>query len=342
MPQKNNQVRRSFAKHFAVNNVLAFVAGVLFTLTNTLVFAQENIVSAHESLADGLLLGDIDKLDPNKKPGENFELVDWSLSLPVDANDNGIAENIGEVALKNGFEIKPLFFTGQSGGLVFVAPNYGPKTSKNTKYTRSELREMLRRGDASIKTKGVNKNNWVFSSMHRSNQRRAGGVDGSLEATLSVNRVSVTGDEKRLGRVIVGQIHAIKNEPIRLYYHKLPNNTKGSIYFAHETQSGDEQWIEMVGSRSRTSADPEDGIELNEIFSYKISVEEDLLLVTLIRQGKPNITKSVDMSESGYNKADQYMYFKVGVYNQNNTGDKNDFVQATFYYFDNKHKRYKF
>ena len=34
----------------------------------------------------------------------------------------------------------------------------------NTSYTRSELREMLRAGDTSIDTSGVNENNWVFGS----------------------------------------------------------------------------------------------------------------------------------------------------------------------------------
>ena len=33
--------------------------------------------------------------------------------------------------------------------------------------------------------------------------------------------------------------------------------------------------------------------------------------------------------ESGYNNLS--MYFKAGVYNQNNTGTASDYVQATFY-----------
>ncbi len=37
------------------------------------------------------------------------------------------------------------------------------------------------------------------------------------------------------------------------------------------------------------------------------------------------------MSDSGYDIADEYMYFKAGVYNQNNTGNDSDYVQATFY-----------
>lgn len=299
--------------------------------------ADAGVLAIHEALPQGQLLGDIDRLDPNKSPSENFELLDWHLTLPTDTDKDGRADTVPEAYLANGFSLNPLFYTSKDGGVVFATPNKGAKTSKNTKYTRTELREMLRKGNTRIKTQGVNKNNWVFGSMHSSGKRKAGGVDGSLEATVAVNHVSTTGDIKKVGRVIIGQIHAIKDEPIRLYYRKLPGNTKGAIYFAHEINGGDDIWTNMVGSRSHTLADPEDGIELGEIFSYKISVEKDLLVVTLIRQGKPNITKTLDMSESGYHLSNQYMYFKLGVYNQNNTGDDNDFVQATFYHIDNTH-----
>jgi hypothetical protein len=301
-----------------------------------------NAQTVHDDLADGVLLGDLDKLDPSKPPGENFDLLDWQLTLPIDTDKDDRADTIPEVALHKGFELKPLFYTADSGGMVFASPNYGAKTSKNTKYVRTELREMLRRGDRSIKTRGITKNNWVFSSSHFRNQQKAGGVDGSMEATLSANRVSVTGNDRMVGRVIIGQIHATHDEPIRLYYRKLPNNSKGSIYFAHEIGDDPDIYVEMVGTRSHKAENPEDGIELNEIFSYKISVVEHDLTVTLIRQGKPNITEVFDMSKSGYGKTSEWMFFKAGVYNQNNSGDKNDFVQATFYHLHNEHKGYEY
>ncbi|WP_082769028.1 polysaccharide lyase family 7 protein [Paraglaciecola hydrolytica] len=298
---------------------------------------QNTLPASHSALAEGELLGDFTKLDPSKKPSENFDLEDWSLTLPTDLNKDKKADMIYEKPLSSGFELKPLFYTADDGGMVFACPNVGAKTSNNTKYARTELREMLRRGDTHIKSQGITGNNWVFSSAHGSDRRNAGAVEGSLEATLAVNRVSTTGDEKMLGRVIIGQIHATDDEPIRLYYRKLPNNNKGSVYFAHEINGGDDVWLDLIGSRSHTLADPEDGIELDEKFSYKITVENDILFVTLVRQGKTNITQSLDMSQSGYNKSNQYMYFKAGVYNQNNSGDPKDYVQATFYHLDNQH-----
>ena len=300
------------------------------------------IPESHRTLVDGVLLGDWSKLDPAKKPGENFDLLDWSLTLPTDLNKDKKADTIYEKSLNDGFQLKPLFYTAEDGGLVFACPNVGAKTSKNTKYARSELREMLRRGNARVKARGMTKNNWVFGGAHGSMKRKSGGIEGSLEGTLAVNRVSTTGDEKMVGRVIIGQIHATDDEPIRLYYRKLPNNAKGSIYFAHEINGGDDVWINIIGTRSHSLSDPDEGIALNEKFSYKITVENDVLFVTLIRSGKPNITKHYDMKESGYSTGNQFMYFKAGVYNQNNSGAKGDYVQATFYHIHNTHKGYKF
>jgi hypothetical protein len=322
--------------------VITAVTVLLFTanaVSSELALTQDH---AHSSLAQGVLLGDLSKLDPNKKPGENFDLLDWQLTLPTDLNKDKKADTVNEVAMSKGFELNPFFYTADDGGMVFACPNVGAQTSKNTKYARTELREMLRRGNGRHSTQGVTKNNWVFGSAHASAKRNAGGVNGSLEATLAVNRVSTTGDEKMVGRVIIGQIHATDDEPIRLYYRKLPDNEKGAIYFAHEINGADDLWVPIVGTRSHRLPNPEDGIALNEKFSYKITVVDDLLTVTIIRLDKPNITKLFDMSESGYSASSQYMYFKAGVYNQNNGGADKDFVQATFYHIQNKHDGYDY
>ncbi|MGY8909215.1 MAG: polysaccharide lyase family 7 protein, partial [Flavobacteriales bacterium] len=113
--------------------------------------------------------------------------------------------------------------------------------------------------------------------------------------------VTTTGNSSQIGRVIVGQIHANDDEPIRLYYRKSPNNELGSIYFAHEPRDGfgSEQWVDMIGSRSSSATNPTDGIALNEKFSYKIKTVNNLLTVTISRSGKTDVTKTVDMSNSG-------------------------------------------
>ena len=280
-------------------------------------------------------------LNTELAPSDNFDLSQWYVSIPTDDDNNGKADNIKEDDLNAGFENHEYFYSALDGGMVFRCYVDGYKTSTGTSYTRTELREMLRAGDTSIETQGVSLNNWVFSTAPEDQQLRAGGIDGNMKATLAVNYVTTTGLTGEVGRVIVGQIHAAVDEPIRLYYRLLPGHTKASIYFAHEPSNGnDEQWYEMIGSRSDSADEPADGIELNEQFSYEIDVQGNFMTVSLFRDGKDTITEIVDMTDSGYDgyyidddgvTQEDYMYFKAGVYNQNKTGDATDYVEATFY-----------
>ena len=279
---------------------------------------------------------------PKLKTNElGIELNDWYLSVPTDTDGNGRSDSIGETELSNGYSDE-FFFVSDDNGLVFRCPPTGYKTSNNTKYVRVELREMLRRGDKSIKTQGVNLNNWVFSSAPSSDLNSAGGIDGKMTATLAVNSVTTTGEAYQIGRVVIGQIHANDDEPIRLYYRKLPGNTKGSVYFAHEPIGESDDYYELVGSRDNDASDPANGIALDEKFSYEIETDGNLLTVVLKRDNKPDITRTVDMKDSGYDQGDQYMYFKAGVYNGNNSAQPDEMTQATFYELKNSHSGYSF
>jgi len=267
-------------------------------------------------------------LNPNLPPSGNFDLSYWKLTRPNQ-------QEVDEEVLSSGFVKADEFYTDPStGAMVFWCPNDG-MTGGST-YPRNELREMIRAGDKSIGTQGINGNNWVFSSSSMENQEAAGGVDGVMRATVAVDYVSQTSDENRkIGRVIVGQIHASDDEPCRLYYRKLPGNDKGSIYLAHEPTTSAEQWYEMIGSRSDNAADPEDGIALGEKFSYEIKVVYNTLTVTIMREGKGDVVQEVDMTNSGFE--DDWMYFKAGNYNQNNAGDAGEYAQVSFFALDVSH-----
>jgi len=310
--------------------------------------------------SDGLL---ISELDSSLAPSDNFDLSKWNLSVPIDNGEgDGYAKatTVTVEELNDEYELNDYFWTDTSdGGMVFKDYIDGARTSENTTYTRTELREMLRGEDTSISTQGVNGNNWVFSSVPTDLQSKAGGVDGNMVATLAVNHVTTTGKDSYVGRVIVGQIHAASDEPIRIYYRLLPGHTKGSVYFAHEpSNNNSEQWYEMIGSRDDDADEPSDGIELDEKFSYEIDIAGDIMTVTITREDGSTVEEEVDMSNSGYSdgyytkdnvETEDYMYFKAGVYNQNklvdddedgnddyNT-DPNDYVQATFYYLTVSH-----
>ena len=264
-------------------------------------------------------------------------MSEWNLGVPIDNDGNGRSDTIKVKDLNDGYQSE-FFYTGPDGGLVFKNFIDGPKTSRNTSYSRSELREILG-GDenAGEGDTDVGEVNWVFSTAPASDRRISGAVDGVLQATLAVNHVTSTGNGSHPGRVIIGQIHAKNNEPCRLYYRKLPGNTHGSIYFAHEERDGDEFNTNLIGSSSSSQKNPENGIQLDEVFSYEINAQGDDLIVSIIREGQPTISKTIDMSDSGYDEAGEYMYFKAGIYTQNNTGEDDDYDQATFYEINTFH-----
>ena len=216
--------------------------------------------------------------------------------MPLDEDNNGKSDSIKENDLADGFYDPRFFNLSADGGLIFSTSVSGYKTSTNTNYVRAELREMLRRGNTSYSTQGVNKNNWVFSTAPASNLNNAGGVDGELNAELAVNSVTTTGENYQIGRVIIGQIHANDDEPVRLYYRKLPGNTLGAIYIAHETLGGDDAYFEIIGSRSNSASNPTDGIALNERFSYSIDVAGHALTVKIIKADGSEFVQTVDMT----------------------------------------------
>ncbi|SNS41367.1 polysaccharide lyase family 7 protein [Tropicimonas sediminicola] len=284
-------------------------------------------------------------------PSKNFDLSAWKITVPYDKDGDGKVDEIHEQELTSGWTDPEVFYTDPTtGGMVFRSIPGGTTTSGSS-YPRSELREMMRAGDTSISTRNddgtPNKNGWVFSSAPAEAQEMAGGVDGVMTATLAVNQVTKTGETGKVGRVIIGQIHAKDDEPIRLYYRKLPHNKFGSIYYAHEPVGEDDKWFEMIGTRKDNSDNPADGIALDEIFSYEIKVSgkeidgavNPILDVKIIRDDGTEVTSSYDMYESGYNVSDDFMYFKAGAYSQNNTSlpGSRDADQVTFYRLDVQH-----
>jgi len=276
------------------------------------------------------------KLDPKKAPSENFNLKNWYLSVPTDKDKNGKSDSIYEEELNSGYQNSKYFYTAKDGGMVFKCPTTGYRTSTNTKYVRVELREMLRKGNDDIGNTNL-KNNWVFNSAPDQDKRKAGAIDGEMFATLKVDKVTTTGEKSKLGRVVIGQIHAKNDEPLKIYYRKLPYNNLGSIYIAHEINNGDDEYYNFIGNKKSNIDNPFDGIALGEVFSYNVKVAGDDMWVTLIREGKKDIEIHVDMSESNYNQLGEYMYFKAGLYHLNNTGAKKDYAQVTFYELNAAH-----
>ena len=246
-------------------------------------------------------------LSPLLAPSQNFDLRQWKLTLPS-------AAEISAAELNSGFQYADVFFTDpRSGGMVFRCPNIASSTL-NSAYPRSELREMLDPDNSAAKAAS---NNWTPEQ------------GGWLRAKLRIDQVSTSGDAAKLGRVIVGQIHGPETEPLRLYYVKKPYEMTGRLYAAIETTTGSTyRSADIVSNKDNA------GIALGENFTYQIKLYGTRLSVAIYRgDGRKHVfTHTIDSAYLG-----QGLYFKAGVYNQNNSGDSSDYAQATFFILEHVH-----
>jgi len=225
-------------------------------------------------------------------PTQNFNLAYWKITYP-DATEEDPPQVVDSE-----------FYTDPTtGAMVFQCPNQGQTTSSSTRYSRTELREMLR---LSPGTRSLG-NNWVISTAANETQMSAGGVDGTMAATLAVDQVSVSnnpGDDFMLGRVVVGQIHASDDEPLRIYYRKQPHHSKL------------------------------EGIALGEKWSYKVEVIGREMVVTVIKEDGSFVAQNITWAAE-YDR--DWFYFRAGSYNQNNGGETDEFARVSFFALDVNH-----
>ncbi len=240
------------------------------------------------------------------------------------------------------YEQKDFFYTvidGTMRWVVYKTPNQGV-TSKNSSNTRSELHE---------------KREWIPED------------GGNLTGELQVIHVSTSGDARVAASysTVIGQIHSgegHENEPCKIFYKKFPGHTKGSVFWNYEINTaGDDnggRWdystpvwgydMSVVGSNPTDyPAEPKDGIELGEEFSYEINVHKGIMTVTFKSEGHETKTFTKNLLKSEYTTkakipaqtqklfvpigqdgverptayAGELMYFKQGAYNQTNGKD---------------------
>ena len=297
----------------------------------------------------------IPDLNPNADPWDNFDLTEWAIDTP--AEDDGGASRTNEFDLVNGnlnvSDDEDYFYTAPDGGMRFENRLGGYTTgdqignTDNGSFVRSELREMLRdcpSGNGCASTRSE-RNNWALEGQPTGGDHAARG--GRLLASLRVNQVATTGDRSQnLGAVIIGQIHAEEDEPLRIYYRKLPEWDRGCMYLAHEIREGDDEEIAVLGGSdcfSDNPREPGNGIELNELFSYRVIQQGNRIIFELYRgdlDEDRDRKRTINMRtrDSGYlDEADEWMYFKAGAYTGNDTGNSNDGDIVTFYFLNNPH-----
>lgn len=219
----------------------------------------------------------------SKAPGENFNLLPWKITLPIDANGSmsGTAVEVKSLGSANKtYQKSPYFFTASDGAMVFMAPVEGATTS-GSHYPRSELREL---------TAAQANAAWTVSQ------------GGTLQAELSVNEVPKTSAGAQ-GRVVIGQIHGPDDELCRLYY------DNGRLYFHDDKAGSSLKETEFV---LKSAAGAETSIPMNAKFSYKIEVANNKLTVSAVFNGISY--SAVDAISSFW--PGKALYFKAGVYVQ--------------------------
>lgn len=204
----------------------------------------------------------------------------------------GDGSNVGYA---NNFEHKDFFYTENEEGnnwVVYKAPN-GGDTHGTSNNTRTELAQSKK---------------WYAST-----------ANDKLNATLKVMNVSATGDARVAASysVVVGQIHSAdghENEPLKIFYKKFPEHTKGSVFWHYEINTkGDDnsgRWdystavwgddFSVVGTTENTyPKEPTNGIALGEEFSYEIEVKDGIMNLKFTSEGHESklFTKKLVISE---------------------------------------------
>lgn len=194
------------------------------------------------------------------------------------------------------YEHTDFFYTtndDQGNWVVFKSSNAGD-THETSNNTRTELAQLKK---------------WYPAS-----------ADDKLTATLKVMNVSATGDARVAASyaVVVGQIHSAdrhENEPLKIFYKKFPDHTKGSVFWNYEINTLGEdnsgRWdystavwgydLSVVGIEENTyPKEPEDGIALGEEFSYEIKVKDGIMYLTFTSKGHETKTFTKNIIESEY------------------------------------------
>ncbi len=146
------------------------------------------------------------------------------------------------------------------------------------------------------------------------------GSDAKLTATLKVMNVSATGDARVAASysVVVGQIHSAdghENEPLKIFYKKFPDHTKGSVFWHYEINTaGDDnsgRWdystavwgndFSVVGTDEHTyPEEPKDGIALGEAFTYEIEVKDGIMYLKFSCEGHESKLFTKNLIQSAY------------------------------------------
>ncbi|TXE13871.1 polysaccharide lyase family 7 protein [Seonamhaeicola algicola] len=295
---------------------------ILFTIL--IVFISVNATCQNQ---EGSVSGSDIKIEKKKKKKKirlpNIDLSHWKVTLPV-ANQEGKPVEISPPEILNFASIdvaKPyMYIDSTKGAIVFHAMPTASKT-RNTKFTRSELREQMKPGDNNV--------NWTFA-------------DGAYMRGKIAMETSTRASNGKYHRTIIMQIHGrLTNEQrdligaddnnappilkiywdngkIRIKTKVLKNLSATDTEILHEDAWGNDEGFnfkEEVGFRK---------------FTIEVKVSEGKMVIVL-NGNEFKVYENIHMKKWGVFEN----YFKAGNYFQ--TRDNGAFSKVRFYELEVKH-----
>ncbi|MCJ8206667.1 polysaccharide lyase family 7 protein [Pseudomonas sp. RGM2987] len=183
-------------------------------------------------------------------------------------------------------------------GTLFFWSPVTGSKTANAIYPRSELRETYSNGTL---------RNWLYSA-----------ADNQLRATLAVNQVPST------GKIVIGQIHTKDSTSpmVKLEYQYKTKTSTGNIVAKVRMRPDDEEGQVIIVAT---------GVKLDRNFTYMIHLSPKGALG--ISAAGFNWRTTIDPSWK-----DKPLYFKAGVYVQDNTGYTTEGGKVTFSQLEILHK----
>ncbi len=309
-------------KKFFINK---FLLSVLM-----IVFISANATSQNKKSSDADMDTKVEKRDKKKKKKKKkkvklpkIDLSHWKVTLPV-SNEDGKPYEISPPEI-NDFasnEIaKPYMYIDSTKGAIVFHAMPTSTTTRNTKYTRSELREQMVPGD--------NNTNWTFKE------------GGTMKGKIAMEQVTRDSDGK-YHRVIIMQIHGRltnaqrdsigeddNNAPpmLKIYWDKGKIRVKTKV-LKNLKASGEEILHEDAW-------DNDDGFNFEQEVGFrKFTLEvkvTDGKMVIILNDNEFKVYESIHMKKWGIFEN----YFKAGNYFQSR--DKGAFAKVRFYELEVSH-----
>lgn len=188
-------------------------------------------------------------------------------------------------------------YFSSENGTLFFWTPVTGSTTENAKYPRTELRETYSNGTL---------HNWLYPD-----------ADNQMRATLAVNQVPSS------GKIVIGQIHTKDSDKpmVKLEYQYKDSSSTGNIVVKVRSHPDDDE------ARVITVAT---GVKIDQSFSYRIHLD---------RTGDLGITAAGNSWYTTISATwkDKPLYFKAGVYVQDNTGYTSEGGKVTFSLLDIDH-----